>query len=116
MVSFAESCLANHAGPSRAIDLKNLARSSRLDEVAALAEQGGGEHRQREEAALLPVTGHDDAAAALGDQVVLHIGGAESVHAVYVNGAFVGYGTDAQEMLAAQRYSEMYLVQQETAQ
>ena len=28
-------------------------------------------------------------------QVVLHVGGAESVHAVYVNGAFVGYGTDS---------------------
>ena len=28
-------------------------------------------------------------------RVVLHIGGAESVHAVYVNGAFVGYGTDS---------------------
>ncbi|MDH3293141.1 MAG: DUF4981 domain-containing protein [Acidimicrobiia bacterium] len=28
-------------------------------------------------------------------RVVLHIGGAESVHAVHVNGAFVGYGTDS---------------------
>jgi len=28
-------------------------------------------------------------------QVVLHVGGAESVHAVYVNGVFVGYGTDS---------------------
>ena len=28
-------------------------------------------------------------------QVVLHIGGAESVHALYVNGDFVGYGTDS---------------------
>jgi beta-galactosidase len=28
-------------------------------------------------------------------QVVLHVGGAESAHAVYVNGAFVGYGTDS---------------------
>jgi beta-galactosidase len=28
-------------------------------------------------------------------QVVLHIGGAESVHAVYVNDRFVGYGTDS---------------------
>ncbi len=28
-------------------------------------------------------------------QVVLHIGGAESVHALYVNGHFVGYGTDS---------------------
>ena len=28
-------------------------------------------------------------------QVVLHIGGADSVHAVYVNGRFVGYGTDS---------------------
>ena len=26
---------------------------------------------------------------------MLHIGGAESVHAVYVNGVFVGYGTDS---------------------
>jgi beta-galactosidase len=26
---------------------------------------------------------------------VLHVGGAESVHAVYVNGRFVGYGTDS---------------------
>ena len=30
-----------------------------------------------------------------GDAVILHVGGAESVHAVYVNGAFVGYGTDS---------------------
>ncbi|MCO5328822.1 MAG: DUF4981 domain-containing protein [Ilumatobacteraceae bacterium] len=30
-----------------------------------------------------------------GQQVVLHLGGAESVHAVYVNGAFAGYGTDS---------------------
>jgi beta-galactosidase len=29
------------------------------------------------------------------DQVVLHIGGAESVHLVWVNGTFVGYGTDS---------------------
>jgi beta-galactosidase len=28
-------------------------------------------------------------------RVVLHIGGAESVHAVYLNDAFVGYGTDS---------------------
>jgi beta-galactosidase len=28
-------------------------------------------------------------------QIVLHLGGAESVHAVYVNGAFAGYGTDS---------------------
>ncbi|HSL73902.1 MAG TPA: glycoside hydrolase family 2 TIM barrel-domain containing protein [Ilumatobacteraceae bacterium] len=28
-------------------------------------------------------------------QVVLHVGGAESVHAVYVNGTFAGYGTDS---------------------
>ena len=28
-------------------------------------------------------------------QVVLHVAGAESVHAVYVNGTFVGYGTDS---------------------
>ncbi|CAN5371508.1 glycoside hydrolase family 2 TIM barrel-domain containing protein [soil metagenome] len=27
--------------------------------------------------------------------VVLHVGGAESVHLVYVNGSFVGYGTDS---------------------
>ena len=31
----------------------------------------------------------------LDRQVVLHIGGAESVHALYVNGDFVGYGTDS---------------------
>jgi beta-galactosidase len=30
-----------------------------------------------------------------GHQVVLHIGGAESVHAVYLNDRFVGYGTDS---------------------
>ena len=30
-----------------------------------------------------------------GRQVVIHVGGAESVHAVYVNGRFVGYGTDS---------------------
>ena len=34
-------------------------------------------------------------AAWSGRQVVLHVGGAESVHAVYVNGTFVGYGTDS---------------------
>ncbi len=34
-------------------------------------------------------------AAWRGRRVVLHLGGAESVHAVYVNGAFVGYGTDS---------------------
>jgi beta-galactosidase len=28
-------------------------------------------------------------------RVVLHVGGAESVHAVYLNGHFVGYGTDS---------------------
>jgi beta-galactosidase len=28
-------------------------------------------------------------------QVVVHVGGAESVHAVYINGAFAGYGTDS---------------------
>jgi beta-galactosidase len=28
-------------------------------------------------------------------RTILHIAGAESVHAVYVNGAFVGYGTDS---------------------
>ena len=31
----------------------------------------------------------------LDDQVVIHVGGAESVHALYVNGEFVGYGTDS---------------------
>ena len=31
----------------------------------------------------------------LKQSVVLHIAGAESVHAVYVNGEFVGYGTDS---------------------
>ncbi len=30
-----------------------------------------------------------------GSQIVLNVGGAESVHAVYVNGVFVGYGTDS---------------------
>ncbi len=30
-----------------------------------------------------------------GRRIVLHIGGAESVHALYVNGAFAGYGTDS---------------------
>jgi beta-galactosidase len=30
-----------------------------------------------------------------GRRVVLHIGGAESVHAVYLNDRFVGYGTDS---------------------
>ena len=30
-----------------------------------------------------------------GESVVLHIGGAESVHAVWINGSFVGYGTDS---------------------
>ena len=30
-----------------------------------------------------------------GRQVVLRVGGAESVHAVYVDGTFVGYGTDS---------------------
>ena len=30
-----------------------------------------------------------------GRRTVLHIGGAESVHAVFVNGSFVGYGTDS---------------------
>lgn len=28
-------------------------------------------------------------------RTILHVGGAEGVHAVYVNGGFVGYGTDA---------------------
>ncbi len=28
-------------------------------------------------------------------QIVLHVAGAESVHALYVNGAFAGYGTDS---------------------
>ena len=31
----------------------------------------------------------------LRQRVILHVGGAESVHAVYVNGEFVGYGTDS---------------------
>lgn len=31
----------------------------------------------------------------LKQQVVLHVGGAESVHAVYVNGTFAGYATDS---------------------
>jgi len=31
----------------------------------------------------------------LDRQIVLHVGGAESVHALYVNGGFVGYGTDS---------------------
>ncbi len=31
----------------------------------------------------------------LDRQVVIHVGGAESVHALYVNGEFVGYGTDS---------------------
>jgi len=30
-----------------------------------------------------------------GRRTVLHVGGAESVHAVWVNGAFAGYGTDS---------------------
>ena len=30
-----------------------------------------------------------------GRQLVLHVGGAESVHAVWVNGEFAGYGTDS---------------------
>ncbi|MCU1392891.1 MAG: beta-galactosidase [Ilumatobacteraceae bacterium] len=30
-----------------------------------------------------------------GRRIVIHIGGAESVHAVFVNGAFAGYGTDS---------------------
>ncbi len=30
-----------------------------------------------------------------GEAVILHVGGAESVHAVYVNGVFAGYGTDS---------------------
>ncbi|MFK8022531.1 MAG: glycoside hydrolase family 2 TIM barrel-domain containing protein [Ilumatobacter sp.] len=30
-----------------------------------------------------------------GRRIVLHIGGAESVHALYVNGEFAGYGTDS---------------------
>ena len=35
------------------------------------------------------------AAGWLREKVVLHIAGAESVHAVYVNGEFAGYGTDS---------------------
>ena len=34
-------------------------------------------------------------AAWKGQQLVLHVGGAESVHAVWVNGQFAGYGTDS---------------------
>ena len=30
-----------------------------------------------------------------GERVVLHLGGAESVHAVYLNDRFIGYGTDS---------------------
>jgi beta-galactosidase len=30
-----------------------------------------------------------------GQQIIIHLGGAESVHAVWVNGTFVGYGTDS---------------------
>ena len=30
-----------------------------------------------------------------GRRIIVHIGGAESVHAVFVNGTFVGYGTDS---------------------
>jgi beta-galactosidase len=30
-----------------------------------------------------------------GRRIVVHVGGAESVHAVFVNGRFVGYGTDS---------------------
>ncbi len=35
------------------------------------------------------------AASWLRRRVVLHVGGAESVHAVFLNGRFVGYGTDS---------------------
>jgi beta-galactosidase len=35
------------------------------------------------------------AAWSKGGRIVLHIGGAESVHAVYVNGELAGYGTDS---------------------
>jgi beta-galactosidase len=31
----------------------------------------------------------------VGEQILLHIGGAESVHALWVNGSFAGYGTDS---------------------
>ncbi len=34
-------------------------------------------------------------AAWAGRQLVVHVGGAESVHAVWVNGQFAGYGTDS---------------------
>jgi beta-galactosidase len=34
-------------------------------------------------------------AAWSGRQIVLHVGGAESTHTVYVNGEFAGYGTDS---------------------
>ncbi len=33
--------------------------------------------------------------AARGRRTILHVGGAESVHVVYMNGEFVGYGTDS---------------------
>lgn len=33
--------------------------------------------------------------AARGRRCILHLGGTESVHVVYVNGVFVGYGTDS---------------------
>jgi beta-galactosidase len=31
----------------------------------------------------------------IGRRIILHVGGAESVHVLYVNGDFVGYGTDS---------------------
>jgi beta-galactosidase len=43
-----------------------------------------------------------------GRQIVLHLGGAESVHIVYLNGRFVGYGTDSR--LASEYDITEYLV------
>ena len=40
-------------------------------------------------------TMHVNAAWLRQRRVVLHVGGAESVHAVYINGVFAGYGTDS---------------------
>ncbi|MDX3406070.1 glycoside hydrolase family 2 TIM barrel-domain containing protein [Streptomyces sp. ME02-6977A] len=40
-------------------------------------------------------TGFDVPSHWEGQRLLLHVGGADSVHAVYLNGVFVGYGTDA---------------------
>jgi beta-galactosidase len=45
----------------------------------------------------------------LDRQVVMHVGGAESVHVLYVNGSFVGYGTDSR---LASEYDITSFVQQ----